>query len=176
MKFKYVCVDCGKEFITDEIIYQCPECAAKQKEGEFPRGYLKVIYDTDDLRKLAKKDHVTIYDFFPYEVPNKEVYPVGTTPIIVPRRLNEKLGLKNVFCKMDAYLPSGSFKDRARYRYALHSSYNRIRLLQFVDIEVQKRRYMFPVKQSFYCLWTVGVISFCQCRWAIFYFNHSLPP
>ena len=113
MKFKYVCVDCGKEFVTDEIIYQCPECAAKQKEGEFPRGYLKVIYDADDLRKLADKDHVTIYDFFPYEVPNKEVYPVGTTPIIVPRRLNEKLGLKNVFCKMDAYLPSGSFKDRA---------------------------------------------------------------
>ena len=113
MKFKYVCVDCGKEFVTDEIIYQCPECAAKQKEGEFPRGYLKVIYDADDLRKLAEKDHVTIYDFFPYEVPNKEVYPVEITPIIVPRRLNEKLGLKNVFCKMDAYLPSGSFKDRA---------------------------------------------------------------
>ena len=113
MKFKYVCVDCGKEYVTDKIVYQCPECAAKQKEGEFPRGYLKVIYDTGDLRKLAEKDHVTIYDFFPYEVPNKEVYPVGITPIIVPRRLNEKLGLKNVFCKMDAYLPSGSFKDRA---------------------------------------------------------------
>ena len=102
MKFKYVCVDCGKEFVTDKIIYQCPECAAKQTEGEFPRGYLKVIYDTEDLRKLAEKDHVTIYDFFPYEVPNKEVYPVGITPIIIPKRLNEKLGLKNVFCKMDA--------------------------------------------------------------------------
>ena len=113
MKFRYVCVDCGKEYVTDKIVYQCPECAAKQQEGEFPRGYLKVIYDTQDLRKLAGKDHVTIYDFFPYEVPNKEVYPVGTTPIIVPKRLNEKLGLKNVFCKMDAYLPSGSFKDRA---------------------------------------------------------------
>ena len=113
MKFRYVCVDCGKEYVTDRIVYQCPECAAKQQEGEFPRGYLKVIYDIEDLRKLSEKDHVTIYDFFPYEVPTKEVYPVGTTPIIVPRRLNEKLGLKNVFCKMDAYLPSGSFKDRA---------------------------------------------------------------
>lgn len=113
MKFKYVCVDCGKEYVTDDIIYQCPECAAKQKEGEFPRGYLKVIYDRKDLEKLQKKDHVSIYDFFPYEVPNKEVYPVGTTPIVVPKRLNEKIGLKNVFCKMDAYLPSGSFKDRA---------------------------------------------------------------
>ena len=113
MKFRYVCVDCGKQYVTDKIIYQCPECAAKQKEGEFPRGYLKVIYDEKDLRKLAEKDHVNIYDFFPYDVPNKEVYPIGITPIIVPKRLNEKLGLKNVFCKMDAYLPSGSFKDRA---------------------------------------------------------------
>ena len=113
MKFKYVCVDCGKEYVTDDIIYQCPECAAKQKEGEFPRGYLKVIYDRKDLEKLQKKEHVSIYDFFPYEVPNKEVYPVGTTPIVVPKRLNDKIGLKNIFCKMDAYLPSGSFKDRA---------------------------------------------------------------
>ena len=113
MKFKYVCVDCGKEYVTDKIIYQCPKCAAKQKEGEFPLGYLKVIYDKADLQKLAAKDHVSIYDFFPYEVPNKEVYPVGITPIVVPKRLNDKLGLKNVCCKMDAYLPSGSFKDRA---------------------------------------------------------------
>ena len=113
MKFKYVCVDCGKEFVTDKIIYQCPDCAAKQVEGEFPKGYLKVIYDQEDLKKLAKKDHVTIYDFFPYTIPNPEVYPVGTSPIVVPKRLNSQIGLKNVFCKMDAYLPSGSFKDRA---------------------------------------------------------------
>ncbi|MBR2282399.1 MAG: pyridoxal-phosphate dependent enzyme [Spirochaetales bacterium] len=113
MKFKYVCVDCGREYVTDDIIYQCPECAAKSKEGEFPRGYLKVIYDKEDLQRLKEKDHVSIYDFFPYEVPNKEVYPVGTTPIVVPKRLNERTGLRNVFCKMDAYLPSGSFKDRA---------------------------------------------------------------
>ncbi|MBR4427166.1 MAG: pyridoxal-phosphate dependent enzyme [Spirochaetales bacterium] len=113
MKFKYVCIDCGKEYVTDDIIYQCPDCALLQKEDEFPRGYLKVIYDNEDLKKLAEKDHVTIYDFFPYPVPTPEVYPVGVTPIVQPRRLNKKLGLKNVICKMDAYLPSGSFKDRA---------------------------------------------------------------
>ena len=113
MKFKYVCIDCGKEFVTDEVIYQCPECAKKSKDGEFPRGYLKVIYDNDELKKLKEKEHVSIFDFFPYEVPNKDVYPVGITPIVKPRRLNAKNGLENVYCKMDAYLPSGSFKDRA---------------------------------------------------------------
>lgn len=56
MKFKYVCIDCGKEFVTDEVIYQCPECAKKSKDGEFPRGYLKVIYDNDELKKLKKKN------------------------------------------------------------------------------------------------------------------------
>lgn len=113
MKFKYVCIDCGKEFVTDEVIYQCPECAKKSKDGEFPRGYLKVIYDNDELKKLKEKEHVSIFDFFPYDVPNKDVYPVGITPIVRPRRLNAKIGLDNVYCKMDAYLPSGSFKDRA---------------------------------------------------------------
>ena len=113
MRFKYVCIDCGSEYITDEIIYQCPICSAKQVEGEFPKGYLKVIYDKTELQRLGKKSHVSIYDFFPYTVPNPEIYPVGPTPIIHPKRLNDNNGFKNVYCKMDAYLPSGSFKDRA---------------------------------------------------------------
>ena len=113
MKFKYVCVDCAKEYVTDKVIYQCPTCASQSVEGEFPKGYLKVIYDNDELKALSQKDHVSIYDFFPYEIPTPEVYPVGNTPLITPKRLNDKLGLKNVYCKMDAYLPSGSFKDRA---------------------------------------------------------------
>ena len=113
MKFKYVCIDCAKEYVTDKVIYQCPTCAVQSVEGEFPKGYLKVIYDNDELKALSQKDHVSIYDFFPYEIPTPEVYPVGNTPLITPKRLNDKLGLKNVYCKMDAYLPSGSFKDRA---------------------------------------------------------------
>ena len=113
MKFKYQCVDCGKVFESDEIVYTCPDCGGTEKEGEFPRGYLRVLLDPEELSELAKKKNVSIYDFFPYEVPNKECYPVGITPIIRPDRINKSLGLKNMFCKMDAYLPSGSFKDRA---------------------------------------------------------------
>ncbi len=113
MKFKYQCVDCKETFETDEIVYQCPHCAGTEAEGEFPKGNLKVLLDPEELKELKKKDHVSIYDFFPYFVPDKEVYPVGNTPIVVPRRLNEKIGLKNVCCKMDSFLPSGSFKDRA---------------------------------------------------------------
>jgi len=113
MKFRYQCLDCGKIIETDEIIYTCPVCGGTEKPGEFPKGYLRVLLDEKELAELKKKEHVTIYDFFPYAVPNKEVYPVGITPIVTPQRINKSLGLKNMFCKMDAYLPSGSFKDRA---------------------------------------------------------------
>ncbi|MCR4677019.1 MAG: pyridoxal-phosphate dependent enzyme [Sphaerochaetaceae bacterium] len=113
MKFKYQCVDCGKTFVTDRIVYQCPHCAGTEEPGEFPKGNLRVLLDEEELKKLKEKDHVSIYDFFPYSVPDTEVYPVGNTPIVVPKRLNDKIGLKNVCCKMDSFLPSGSFKDRA---------------------------------------------------------------
>lgn len=113
MKFKYVCSDCGAEFVTDKIMYQCPHCAGKNPPNTFPQGNLMVEYDAEDLRKAATKDIVSFYDFFPYEVPDKDVYPVGDTPIIKPKRLAEKYGIKNLSCKMDSQLPSGSFKDRA---------------------------------------------------------------
>lgn len=113
MKFKYVCNDCGREFTTDKIMYQCPHCEMEDTDGVFPKGNLVVIYDQNDLKELQKKDHVTIYDFFPFEIPTPEVYPIGVTPIAKPLRLAKKYGLNNVFCKMDTTLPSGSFKDRA---------------------------------------------------------------
>ncbi len=113
MKFKYQCVDCGKNIETDEIIYQCEDCGGTEKQGEFPKGMLRVLLDENELKTLAEKEHVSIYDFFPYDVPNKDVYPVGNTPLVRPARLNKILGLNNVYCKLDAYLPSGSFKDRA---------------------------------------------------------------
>ena len=113
MKFRYECLDCGKIIETDGIIYTCPDCGGTEKHGEFPKGYLRVLLDEEELKALKEKEHVTIYDFFPYTVPSTDVYPVGPTPIIRPDRINKELGLKNMFCKMDAYLPSGSFKDRA---------------------------------------------------------------
>ena len=113
MRFRYQCVDCGKTFESDDVVYTCPSCGGSEKPREFPKGYLRVLLNEEDLKKNAFKDHVSVYDFMPYDIPDKDVYPVGNTPIVRPKRLNEKLGLDNVFCKMDSCLPSGSFKDRA---------------------------------------------------------------
>ncbi|MGH4036636.1 MAG: threonine synthase [Sphaerochaeta sp.] len=131
MRFTYKCNDCGKVIESDEVVYQCPECAKNQVEGEFPKGNLVVHYNKEDLAELAKKDHVSMYDFFPYDVPDKNVYPVGGTPLANPKRLAKELGLTNLTCKLDSALPSGSFKDRASQliaAQAMHFNTNKIAL------------------------------------------------
>ncbi|MGX8677872.1 MAG: threonine synthase [Sphaerochaetaceae bacterium] len=113
MHFKYICSDCGHEIVTDSVVYQCPVCAGKNPGNTFPQGNLIVEYDPDELKLAAAKPDMSFYDFFPYSVPTPEVYPVGSTPIIRPRRIAERYGFANLMCKMDSALPSGSFKDRA---------------------------------------------------------------
>lgn len=113
MRFSYECCDCGKVYESDEVLYQCPDCSQKNEEGFFSKGNLIVKLNKEDLAKLAKKAHVSMYDFFPYPIPTPEVFPVGGTPIARPARLAKKYGLKNLSCKLDSALPSGSFKDRA---------------------------------------------------------------
>lgn len=114
MRFSYVCNDCGQEYHTAKVMYRCPACEAMEPEhGVFDKGNLIVRLNREDLAALAHKEQVDMYDFFPYEVPDREVYPVGNTPIARPRRLAMKYGLPGLFCKLDSALPSGSFKDRA---------------------------------------------------------------
>lgn len=113
MRFTYECSDCHQVFETDEVMYQCPKCALENDGSSFPKGNLIVTLNKEDLAGVAKQEHVTIYDFFPYPVPTPEVYPVGGTPIAKPARLARKYGIKNLLCKLDSALPSGSFKDRA---------------------------------------------------------------
>jgi threonine synthase len=114
MRFTYICTDCEQEYDTDVVMYRCPACAAEAPEfGTFQKGNLIVRLNDEDLATVAKQEHVTMYDFFPYPVPDRDVYPVGNTPIVRPKRLAQTYGLPGLFCKMDSALPSGSFKDRA---------------------------------------------------------------
>ena len=56
MRFKYVCSDCGREYITDEIMYQCPECSKLNNGTSFPKGNLIVKLDKEVLKKAKEKD------------------------------------------------------------------------------------------------------------------------
>lgn len=131
MKFRYICHDCGREYVSDEIMYLCPHCEENQEEGTFEKGVLTVELDKAYLESLKEKEHVTIYDFFPYEIEDKDAFPVGITPLAKPRRLSEKYGLKNLSMKLDTQLLSGSFKDRASQLIAgqaMHHKVNKIAL------------------------------------------------
>ncbi|MDC7237761.1 MAG: pyridoxal-phosphate dependent enzyme [Sphaerochaetaceae bacterium] len=131
MRFTYECNDCKRVFETDDVVYQCPHCSKEQEANTFPKGNLIVKLNKDDLAKLKEKEHVDMFDFFPFEVPDRDVYPVGGTPLARPKRLAQELGLKNLTCKLDNALPSGSFKDRASQliaAQALHYKTNKIAL------------------------------------------------
>lgn len=115
MKFKYICNDCGKEFSSEKIIYRCPECSSATGEDgkEMQKGNLITLLDKEYLSSLKERDSVSPLDFFPYQVPDTSVYPVGNTPLIKPRRLINETGYEGLLLKNDGANPSGSFKDRA---------------------------------------------------------------
>ena len=113
MKFKYICNDCQAEYSADEIRYTCPVCEKKNNSSEFRYGNLNVEIDEGELKKVAKKKLVSPDDFAVYKIKNPDAYPIGGTPLSKPLRIQEKLGLDNLYFKLDSQLPSGSFKDRA---------------------------------------------------------------
>ena len=102
-------------------MYQCPDCSKENDSSHFPKGNLIVELEDDVLKAAAAKKHVTPDDFYPYPSDDPESYPVGITPLMRPRRLQEKLKLKNLSLKLDSQLISGSFKDRASYEVALQA-------------------------------------------------------
>lgn len=121
MRFHYKCIDCGKEFRTDKIIYQCPECSKDNNDDFFPKGNLRVVLENDVLEKARKKEHVTPNDFYPYQAEKEDEFPIGPTPLMAPKRIREELNLPSLFFKLDTLLLSGSFKDRASIEVALQA-------------------------------------------------------
>ncbi len=121
MRFHYRCSDCGREFHTEGLMYQCPECSKENDGRTFPKGNLIVELEEDVLRAAREKEHVTPDDFYPYPSADEDSFPIGVTPLMRPRRLEEKLGLGNLSLKLDSQLISGSFKDRASYEVALQA-------------------------------------------------------
>ena len=121
MRFHYVCSDCGKVFMTEELMYQCHECSRMNDGSSFPKGNLIVELSDEVLEAARNKEHVTTDDFYPYPSEDKEIYPIGITPLMKPARIAERLALPGLRFKLDSQLISGSFKDRASYEVALQA-------------------------------------------------------
>ena len=117
-KFKYKCIDCGKEFITNDVIYLCDECSKSNTTDKPPKGVLKVLYDFDTLKKRIPSFTILKLSHFIELLPVKSLdsYPklrVGNTPLYEYTQIDgEDLGFKLYF-KDDSQNPTFSFKDRA---------------------------------------------------------------
>ncbi|MCF6184389.1 MAG: threonine synthase [Bacteroidales bacterium] len=132
-KFIYKCVDCGKEYSANDVMYLCPACAEKNTPDKPPKGVLKVIYDYSGILKRASQNvfdklkETKFIDLLPINnVKNLPELRVGETPLYKQTELNGKKLSFNLFLKDDSQNPTYSFKDRASYLVSAYAKENGI--------------------------------------------------
>ena len=100
-----VCTNCGRNYPTDTHS-RCAKCngilsAHYRLDGDFPTGG-------------AQR---SIWQFAEFLPPVREQNIVslgeGWTPYVKAANYGRKIGLRNVWCKLEGCNPTGSFKDRA---------------------------------------------------------------
>lgn len=105
------CLDCGREYGLDEVVYTCPHCG----------GLLDVDYDYDGISKgIDRNDLETrrvhniwrYAEFLPLDRGHAVSLGEGFTPLIRAGALGRSIGLRNLYLKLDFACPTGSFKDR----------------------------------------------------------------
>lgn len=120
-KFYYQCIDCGKTYDTDNVIYLCPECEKQNNPAIPPKGVLKTLYNYEKLKAEHPKDSLfaelktnRFFDLFP--IHNPESFPdlkVGMTPLYKLDSIDGKKIPFELYIKDDSQNPTYSFKDRA---------------------------------------------------------------
>lgn len=114
MKFYYQCVNCGKEYYRDDVIYLCPQCSQKNTNSTPPQGLLKVIYDYENIPKNFETLVTNnFFDLYPIKslnsLPNLRI---GNTPLY-EYEIQREGKVISFFIKDDSQNPTYSFKDRA---------------------------------------------------------------
>lgn len=133
-KGRYLCDDCMKKqekgkplsgiLLVDFNIDNNEIEQAKNVQKNFLKTITKSILEKDNITSIKnaiKNKHkdssiniltsIDVRKFLPSS--NIPDLPVGNTPIIRSKRLEEALGVQNLFLKWDGANLSGSFKDRA---------------------------------------------------------------
>jgi threonine synthase len=111
VSYEVRCIECGQTHDPNRPAYACSSCG----------NLLEAAIDMDEAAELLEENE---FDGRPLSVwKYREAIPVeegahvislreGGTPLIHCRRLEEELGLKNLWIKFDGTNPTGSFKDR----------------------------------------------------------------
>jgi threonine synthase len=103
------CKECKTTYPLDAR-YVCERCFGPLEVAYAPRDDV----DVEELRRRIQAGPHTVWryaDFLPVAPPSRGLAP-GFTPLIRAHRLEERLGLNEVWIKNDAANPTHSFKDR----------------------------------------------------------------
>ena len=106
-----ICTGCGRRFHPGEKLWVCRDCGS----------LLDAVYDFDGLdgdrvREELNRRPRTLWRYREF-LPVQDIGGVvslgeGSTPLVRAGRYGERLGLKNLFFKIEYLNPTGSFKDR----------------------------------------------------------------
>lgn len=114
-KIKHLkCSKCGKTF-DESIMYHCPDCGIS--------GTLEVVFDIPYIKKTLTKEYLesnkdnSIWRYHPLlpleGMDGRAPLHIGFTPLYKVKRLEELLGIKNIYLKDEGRNPTASLKDRA---------------------------------------------------------------
>lgn len=123
------CIECNTKLLPDQFYYTCPKCSSLllvERDEEFidkTIGIGKKARDFfDNIRFGEKRDEYPngsgVFMWLPHILPGfpKEMVVSlreGFTDLFeIPDWLKKKIGLANLYIKMEGQLPSESFKDR----------------------------------------------------------------
>jgi len=117
-KFIYECIDCGKQFDSNQTLYLCPNCSAENNDLSPPKGVLRIVYNFFELLqnnflfKDYKKDN--FLKLLPIDkIESLPKLKVGNTPFYEFDELDHQKLPFQLFFKDDSQNPTFSFKDRA---------------------------------------------------------------
>jgi threonine synthase len=114
-KIKHLkCSKCGA-LVGEEVMYNCPHCGTE--------GTLDVIFDIPKVKKeltreyLANNSDKNVWRYLPIlpleGLKGAAPLQIGMTPMYKSARLEQLLGIKNIYVKDEGRSPTASFKDRA---------------------------------------------------------------
>ena len=105
------CSNCGKHHSANQIQGICIECG----NPLLPRYDLEAINHSIDVKALTKRKPTMwrYWEFLPIKNKSNIVsLGEGFTPLIRAKRLGKRIGLRNLWIKDEALIPTGTFKAR----------------------------------------------------------------
>jgi len=108
------CTGCGREFDAGRMRYRCDLCSQFLDVYDLP--VLARTVDREAIRRRSPEIMRRWLEFLPIEAPaliDRVTLGESATPLLELPALGRAVGLKRLYVKNDAVMPTGSLKDRS---------------------------------------------------------------